>query len=171
MVLGNAGDLTGYNYSGMADPIFGSPNPRQMPLVAKERKAPPAPEQFLPALLAFSTLWTQSIALMCHGRKIPFVLINDSSFFEKREPSERDIECELGVPYQLGDKRWFEGHKASAEQFFDRREALAAKLEFPLAGPGRSNDFGFIDEFHFDEDGTRAITDDVTAALKGLLMA
>lgn len=164
----NSGDLTGYNYSGMADPVFGSPNPKQVPLVAKERKAPP-PEQFLPAMLAFSTLWTQSIALLCAGRKVPFVLTNDSSFFEKRKPSARDIECDLGVPHHPGDKRWFEGHKASAQQFFERRQALAERLEFPLAGPGSSNDLGFIDEFHFDEDGTRAITDDVAVALGPLL--
>ena len=75
----------------------------------------------------------------------------------------------IGTATRPIDKRWFEGHKAFANQFYDRREAVAQRLGIPLAGPGRVNDVGFIDEFHFDEDGTRALTDDVAAALAPLL--
>ena len=165
----STGDLTGHSYSSMADGVFGSPNPRQVPIIQKEKGGLPPPERSAQAMLAFTSLWTQSIALMCRSAKIPFVLADDTSFFEKRKPSARDIECELGVPTYPADKRWFEGHKAFADQFHQQREALAKRLGVPLAGPGRPNDLTFIDEFHLDEEGTRALTDDLAAALQPLL--
>ena len=39
----------------------------------------------------------------------------------------------------------------------------------PLAGPGLTNDLGFIDEFHYDRGGTRALCDDFAAVLEPLL--
>jgi hypothetical protein len=165
----SSGDLTGHSYSSMADPVFGSPNPKLVPIIAKERGGLPAPEHSVQPMLAFTSLWTKSIALMCRSQGVPMVLANDSSFFEKRKPSARDRECELGKPTFPADKRWFDGHKAFAGQYYERRAALAEGLGIPLAGPGASNDLGFIDEFHFDEEGTRALTDDIAGALEPLL--
>jgi lysophospholipase L1-like esterase len=39
----------------------------------------------------------------------------------------------------------------------------------PLAGPGITNTLGFIDEFHYDADGTRALVDDFAKELEPLL--
>ena len=36
---------------------------------------------------------------------------------------------------------------------------MAKKLGVPLPGPSFGNDIGFVDEFHYDREGTRALTD------------
>jgi hypothetical protein len=46
---------------------------------------------------------------------------------------------------------------------------VADKLGVPLAGPGITNAIGFIDEFHYDADGTRALCEDFASALEPLL--
>jgi hypothetical protein len=35
-----------------------------------------------------------------------------------------------------------------------------------LAGPGITNTLGFIDEFHYDADGSRALVDDFARGLE-----
>lgn len=167
----SGGDLTGHSYSSMADPVFGSPNPKLVPMIAKERGGLPAPERTAKAMLAFTALWTRSIAILCRSQNVPLVLANDSSFFEKRKPSARDRDYELGTPSHPADKRWFDNHKAFAAQFYERREAVADRLGIPLAGPGRTNNLSFIDEFHYDEDGTRAFTAELAEAIAPLVRA
>lgn len=165
----SGGDFTNFSVSSIADSIFGSPNLKQLQMVLKERGgAPPAGRSF-PSLLAFTSLWTQSMALLCRARGIPLVLGNDTTFFEKAKPSAIDEECELGKPFTPMQRRWFATHKAFVQQFYERRESLASALGVPLAGPGKANDLGFIDEFHHDRDGTRALSDDVAAAVTELL--
>ena len=153
----------------MADPVFGSPNPKLLPLVVRERGGMPAAEPSVAAMLAFTSLWMRSIAMLCRSHNIPLVLFNDTTFFEKRQPSAREIECDLGVAHHPVDARWHRSHKAFVNQFYDRREAVAAQLDVPLVGTGRTNDLGFIDEFHYDEDGARAISDDLAATFEQLL--
>ena len=48
-------------------------------------------------------------------------------------------------------------------------QKLSEKLGVPLAGPGLSNDIGFVDEFHYDREGTLSLCDDFAAALEPLL--
>ena len=55
------------------------------------------------------------------------------------------------------------------EDYSDRRKSVAEALGVPLAGPGRPNDLGFVDEFHYDRDGTRALCDDFAGAIQTLL--
>ena len=50
-----------------------------------------------------------------------------------------------------------------------RRKIVAEKLGVPLAGPGKVNDIGFIDEFHYDRDGTRSLCDDFAKGLEKIL--
>jgi hypothetical protein len=163
------GDLAGFAYSSMADPVFGSPNLRQVRVIAKERGSLPPAKQSIEPLLSFSALWTRSIAQLCRMHKVPLVLAHDSSFFEKLKPTRRDVEFELGKPSHPMEERWFANHKEFADRFYESREATAARLEIPLAGPGRSNNLTFLDELHYDEAGTRAITDDIARALEPLI--
>jgi hypothetical protein len=167
----SSGDLTGLAYSQLCDPVFGSPNPKVVPLAQKERRAMPPVERSVNAMLAFTSLWTRQIAGLCRAKKIALVLTDDSSFFEKATPSATDLEAQLGIPHFPIDEHWFANHKALADRFYERREAIAKALKIPLAGPQRPNDLGFIDEFHFDEDGTRAVAGDVGDALEPLLKA
>ena len=46
---------------------------------------------------------------------------------------------------------------------------MAEALGVPLAGPGRTNNIGFVDEFHYDREGTIALCEDFAAALEPLL--
>lgn len=163
------GDFTGFAYSSIADPVFGSPNPKQVKIVGQERGGLPPAEQSIRALLAFTSLWTRSIAITCKVSKAPLVLANDTSFFEKVKPSKRDRECELGKAFHPAEERWFANQKTFGSQFYERREALAADLGIPLAGPGARNNVGFIDEFHLDEEGTKAFAEDIAAALEPLI--
>lgn len=165
----SGGDFTGFCYTSIADPIFGSPNLLQVKRAVEERggRVPDQPQ--IKPLLAFTTLWIRAIGQLCRMHKIPLVLGNDTTFFEKREPSAIERESELGKPFNAAQARQFEVHKAFVGDYSDRRKAAAEALGVPLAGPGLTNDIGFIDEFHYDRDGTRALCDDFAEAIQTLL--
>jgi hypothetical protein len=165
----SGGDFTGFCYTSIADPVFGSPNVLQMQQALKERGgAPPAETQIKP-LLAFTSLWIRSIGQLCRMRKIPLVLGNDTTFFEKPEPSAIERECELGKPFNPPQTRQFAIHNEYVDQYGDRRQAVADSLGVPLAGPGRPNSLGYVDEFHYDRDGTRMLCEDFADAIQTLL--
>jgi hypothetical protein len=165
----SGGDFTNFCYTSIADPVFGSPNLLQMRQALKERGgAPPAETQIKP-LLAFTSLWIRAIAQLCRLNRIPLVLGNDTTFFEKRKPSAIEREAELGKGFNAAQERQFAIHKKFVEHYSERRKSVAEALGVPLAGPGRTNDIGFIDEFHYDRDGTRSLCDDFAAAIEPLL--
>lgn len=165
----SGGDFTNFCYTSIADPVFGSPNLLQMRQVLKERGGRPPPEPQIRPLLAFSSLWIRAIAQLCRANRIPLVLGDDTTFFEKLEPSEIDREAELGKPFNAPQARQFATHKKFVDDYSERRKSLAKALDVPLAGPGRTNNIGFIDEFHYDRDGTRALCDDFAKAIQTLL--
>jgi hypothetical protein len=165
----SGGDFTSFCYTSIADPIFGPPNLKQIEMVLKERGGRPAAKQQMPALLNFTSLWIRSIAQVCRVSKIPLVLADDTTFFEKTNPTEIEVQSELGKPFRAAQERQFQTHKAFVEDYHSRRKAVAEKLGVPLAGPGKTNDIGFIDEFHYDADGTRALCNDFGNALEPLL--
>ena len=165
----SGGDFTNFCYTSIADPVFGSPNLKQVQVVLKERGGRPPAEAQIKPLLAFTSLWIRAIAQLCRMRKIPLVLGDDTTFFEKREPSAVDRESELGKPFNAAQERQFATHKKFVDDYSERRKSVAKALGVPLAGPGRSNDIGFIDEFHYDRDGTRSLSDDFAKAIGPLL--
>lgn len=165
----SGGDYTNFCYTSIADPVFGSPNLKQIEMVLKERGGRPPAERQIDALLAFTSLWIRAVVELCRVMKIPLILADDTTFFEKRNPSALEIESELGKPFNPAQARQFETHKRFVEDYHGRRKKLAETLKVPLAGPGKTNDIGFIDEFHYDREGTRALCDDFAAALEPLL--
>lgn len=165
----SGGDFTNFCYTSIADPVFGSPNLRQIKMALEERGGRPAAIPQLPALLSFSMLWIRAIADLCRTKKIPLVLGNDTTFFEKTSPNDIERESELGKPFNKGQARQFDTHRRCMVQYADRRLEVAEKIGVPLVGPGKANDIGFIDEFHYDRDGTRALCDDFGNALEPLL--
>ena len=165
----SGGDFTNFCYTSIADPVFGSPNIRQIAMVLKERGGRPNADNQIQPLLAFTSLWIRTIAQLCKNMAIPLVLANDTTFFEKAEPSKADKECGLGTGFNDAQKLQFETHRKFAAKYFARRTALASDLSVPLAGPGESNSIGFVDEFHYDEKGTRALCTDFAKALEPIL--
>lgn len=167
----SGGDLTAFTLTSVADPVFGSPNLEQWSAGRKaERNDAPAAAA-LNALLAFTSLWTRAIALQCRAQGTALVLGNDSTFFEKREPSAAEIECGLGIPSTPEQQRWFENHRTCFPEFAGRRTSVAESLGVPLAGPGAPNDLGFIDEFHYDSEGTQTFAGQLADAIDPLLSA
>jgi hypothetical protein len=165
----SGGDFTNFCYSGIADPVFGSPNLKQINQAIEERGGrPPAGGQIQP-LLAFTSLWIRAVAELCRGRKIPLVLGDDTTFFEKSEPNEIERESELGTPLNPAQKLQFATHRKFVLDYHSRRKSVADALKVPLAGPGKVNTLGFIDEFHYDRDGTRALCDDFARGIEPLL--
>jgi hypothetical protein len=164
----SGGDFTSFCYSSIADPVFGPPNLLQVKQVVKERGRVPAQPQIKP-LLAFTTLWIRAIGQLCRMNSIPLVLANDTTFFEKTDPTAADRQCQLGKPVNAAQARQFAVHQRHVDEYSDRRKAVAEALGVPLAGPGRLNHLGYIDEFHYDRDGTRALCDDFAAAIQTLL--
>jgi lysophospholipase L1-like esterase len=153
----------------VSDPVFGSPNPKQVKIIAEERGGLASPEPHVEAMLKFTALWTSAIAQLCAAHDIPLVLAHDSTFFEKREPSAQERAWDLGVPHMDWERRCFANHRAVAPRFYKQRERTADQLGVPLIGPGASNDLSFIDEFHFDEVGARQVADELAAAIRPLL--
>jgi len=165
------GDFTSFCFSGFADAVYGPPNLKQFPTILAERGSPPVADDYFKPLLAFTSMWTQAIVAACRGRKIPILIGSDTTFFEKRKPSQLDIDCKLGTPGNLNEERWFPNHRKFISAFYDHREALAAKLGVPIAGPGSSNDYSFFDELHYDADGTRSLFGSIAPAVESLLSA
>jgi hypothetical protein len=165
----SGGDFTNFCYTSIADPVFGSPNLMQMQQVMKERGGRPPPATQIPPLLAFTSLWIRAIAQVCRMNRIPLVLGNDTTFFEKRKPSAIERESELGKPSSAAQQLQFATHKKFVDDYSERRKSVAKALGVPLAGPGRTNDIGFIDEYHYDREGTRALCDDFAKAIEPLL--
>jgi hypothetical protein len=137
--------------------------------VMKERGGKPPSDPQIKPLLAFSSLWIRSIVQLCRMQKVALVLGNDTTFFEKRRPSAIEKESELGKGFNAAQERQFAIHKQFVDDYSERRKSVAEALGVPLAGPGRTNDIGFIDEFHYDREGTRALCDDFATAIQTLL--
>lgn len=166
----SGGDYTSFCYTSIADPVFGPPNLKQMAMVIKERggKRPSSDKQIQP-LLTFTSMWIRAIAELCKSARVPLVLADDTTFFEKLKPSKLEVETELGTPFGKPQELQFETHKKFVIDYHSRRKQVAEKLNVPLVGPGKTNDIGFIDEFHYDRDGTIALVDDYAKGFDGLL--
>jgi hypothetical protein len=169
VVLMSGGDFTSFCYTSVADPVFGSPNLKQIEMVLKERGGRPAAESQFPPLLAFTSLWTRSIVRICRAQKIPVVLTQDTTFFEKEDPSPIEVESQLGTPSAEAQAQQFATHRKYINDFCVQRASLAKALAVPLAGAGSSNALSFIDEFHYDREGTRAVADGIARAIEPLL--
>lgn len=165
----SGGDYTSFCYTSIADPVFGSPNLKQIRMALEERGGRPPAERQIKPLLSFTSLWIRAITQVCRANSIPLVLADDTTFFEKREPSDLERECELGTPSSPAQAIQFATQKQFMPDYHGRRQKLASALGVPLAGPGSSNDIGFVDEFHYDRDGTRALCDDFAGAIEPLL--
>lgn len=165
----SGGDFTGFCYSGIADPAFGFPNLYQVGQVVSERGGRPPAAQQAANLYAFSNLWCSTIADLCRAANIPLLFGDDTTFFEKANPNDYDVACKLGVASSPEQTRQFAVHHDHGLGFYLNRERLAERTHVPLAGLGRHNDIGFIDEFHYDADGTRALTDEIAKGVEGLL--
>lgn len=169
VLLMSGGDFTSFCFTRLADPVFGSPNLKQQKLVIEERGGVLPKKVQIQPLLAFTTLWMRSIGELCNARKIPFILGQDATFFEKGSPSEMDIQAELGVPVSEAQALQFETHKSYVRDYHARRQAVAKSLGAPLVGPDFGHDIGFVDEFHYDKDGTRALVGYFADAVGALL--
>jgi len=165
----SGGDFTNFCYTSIADPVFGSPNLKQIKMAIEERGGRPPAERQMPALLAFTSLWIRAIADLCRARRLPLVLGDDTTFFEKERPSETDLKSELGKATSAAQDRQFATHRQFVRNYHKRRQEVANSLGVPLPGPGLVNDIGFIDEFHYDRDGTRSLCGDFAAAIEPLL--
>lgn len=170
VVLSNGGDLATFCESSVADPIFGSPNRAQLKSLSEngacqENDA----DRNFPRLPAFTALWTSAIASLCRARQIPFVLIHQSTFFEKRKPTPLEVECGLGEPFHPSQQRQFANHRKFDEPFYAKRKSIADALRIPLAAWGMTEDFGFIDEFHCDREGIRLMSKTVGEEVEPLL--
>jgi len=166
----SGGDFTSFCYTGLADPVFGPPNIMQGMMAFKERgkKLPPAKTQLRP-LLAFSSLWIMSIGQLCRSRNIPFVLGEDTTFFEKAAPNEMDLKAELGRPLDAGQERQFKLHQRFVRDYHAKRRAAAEALDVPICGPGFGNSVTFVDEFHFDVEGARLLCEHFAAGIEAAL--
>jgi len=60
-------------------------------------------------------------------------------------------------------------HRTLGIRFYEQRQQLSEKWNVPLAGPGPSNQIGFVDEFHYDAPGTDALCADFAPALEQAL--
>ena len=121
------------------------------------------------ALNEFTELWTRSIFELCQSRRVPFVLGRDTTFFEKDGASDFERHCELGVPHKDFETRAFATHHAFNAASFERREAFASSLGVLLAGPKPPTSLTFLDEWHYDRQGTRLMAEELATAIAPLL--
>lgn len=165
----SGGDFSTFCVSSISDSTYGSPNRLLLDRALKERNGNPDADRQLPNLLAFTALWTQAIAALCKVNKIPLVLGNDITFFEKDKPNAYEEQCELGKARTVQQRRQFVNHRRFGSAFYPHRRKLAEALGAPLAGPDRSDGIGYVDEFHPDADGTKVLAEHVAKAVEGLL--
>lgn len=165
VLLFNGGDFSSFCLTGLADPVFGSPNLKQLPALEKERDALPPPDQSYQQFLAFSTLWNVAIVQLCRAWRIPLVLGRDTSFFTKEGSTGFERECMLGTPCNDLQRRWFATHHKYGMDVFNARETFAARSGIPIAGPLPPTQLTYLDEFHYDEVGSRMVVDELAATV------
>lgn len=166
VVFSNAGDLGNFCDASIADPVFGSPNRNQLEAEFKKGRVPPDPEPSLGNLLNFTSLWATAIARSCRRQGARLVMVHQSTFFEKAEPSPQEVECRLGEPFNIHHARQFANYRRFSGAFFAKRKALADHLGIPLAGWGATGPLGFIDEFHLDRDSTHRLSEVVAGEIE-----
>lgn len=162
-------DFSSFCYTGIADAVFGSPNLRQMKKVLEERGGTREPERNFKPLVDFTTLWTTAAADLCRRQNIPLIIGAATSFFDRANPSEVEQDCKLGVAIGPGQEQYFATFKRFISDFRAARLELIERLGVPLAGPGPGSDLGFIDEFHYDAEGTKALSGEFIVAIESVL--
>lgn len=166
----SGGDFTSFCYTAVADPVFGPPNLKQMTDVLKERGGKrPDPATQIDSLLAFTSLWIKAIGRLCASSGVPLVLGEDVTWFEKAGPTGLDEQCGLGKPLNKTQKAQFDTHIDYVRTYHDRRQAIAQRLGVPLPGPSFGNSIGFVDEFHYDRQGTIDLTDHFARGIEQVL--
>lgn len=169
VVHSSGGELANFCESSIADPIFGSPNRAQLKTLREIGGANADPEQNFPRMLAFTGLWTSALATLCKAYKSSLVMVHQSTFFEKANPTKLELECGLGEPFHPSQAAQFANHRKYDPPFYERRKAIADALGVPLAGWGASGELTFMDEFHVDAEGmktmSQAIGDEIEAVL------
>jgi hypothetical protein len=165
VLLMTGGDFTAFCYTGIADPVFGTPDLLSIPEALKERGGKVDVRREFPRLVAYTQLWTGAIIDLCRRVGIPFAIGEDVTFFEKAGPSERDVEFDLGVGRSPQQERQFKIHKGFVKAYGDARMAHATHLGVPVGGPGHGNAITYVDEFHYDAPGAAALAGDFAAAL------
>lgn len=168
VILSNGGDLANFCDAGFVDPIFGSPNYVQSKIIRKLGLAAEVDDQ-LDALLVFTSLWVSTMAALCKARKIPLVLLHQSTFFEKSAPTEVERDCKLGETNRRGQMRLFGNFRKFNGPFFAKRQELAKRFDLPIAGVGLSDQLSFIDEFHVDAAGMKVLSDAVADTIAPLV--
>ena len=168
VIFSNDGDLGGFCSSGLADPIFGSPNIAQQKSVQKDGPSADADKNF-PNLLSFSMIWAGAIARLCRAGGIPLVMVAQESFLEKKKPTSQELDWGLGEAAYRWQEPLFANHRKFNQPFFAHRRKIAETLGIALVGTGE--ELTYIDEFHADEEGTRlaskAICDRISEILAG----
>lgn len=168
VVLSNGGDIANFCDSGIVDPIFGSPNHVQVKAL-RESGVKPDVQGGFSKLLVFSKLWTSMTASLCKARGIPVVMVYQSTFFEKTEPSTIERHGKLGEPLRVNQKQLFANFRRLNGPFLKARQELAKQLGLPLAGVGLNDRFNFIDEFHLDADSLKLLSDAVGDEVEKLI--
>lgn len=168
VILSNGGDLANFCEAGFVDPVFGSPNHVQLKAIAETGLKADADSHF-ETLLVFTSLWASATAMLCRARKVPLVLVHQSTFFEKTKPSAVELECRLGEPARPAQKRLFANFRKYNAPFFAKRQQLAERLQIPIAGLGLTDRLEFIDEFHLTADGIKVLSKAVGDAIEPLL--
>ena len=168
VVLSNGGDLANFCDALTADAIFGSPNRMQVKQNAGQGPGTNA-DANLPQFLTFTSLWTGATARLCRAYKTGLVLVHQSIFLEKTQPSDIERDCALGEPARSGHESLFDRYRKFGPPFYARRQELAKVLGISLAGLGLGEKLTYVDEFHLDREGTRVLTDDVAEKIEPLL--
>jgi hypothetical protein len=166
VLLMTGGDFTAFCYTGIADPVFGTPDLLSIPQAMKERGGTIDVRTEFPRLLAYTQLWTGAIIDLCRRAGIPFAIGEDVTFFEKAGPDERDVEFDLGVARSAPQERQFKIHRGFVKAYGDARMAHATASGVPVGGPGHGNAITYVDEFHYDAPGAKALAGDFAGAIE-----
>ncbi len=160
VLLLTGGDFTSFCYTGIADPVFGPPDLFSSDGAIKERAGKIDVRKEFGRLLAYSRLWTAAIISLCRQTGVPLAFGDDVTFFEKAAPSDYDLECRMGIGSTSRQEQQFAIHRALAKSFTDARFAQVQNAGVPIGGPGHGNRITYVDEFHYDAPGVRALSAD-----------
>lgn len=169
VVLSTGGDLVTFCDGCIADPVFGSPNRNQIAAEYDRGRVPPEPEPHFKHLLNFSSLWAQVIAKTCVRQGASLLMVHQSTFFEKSEPTPQERSFRLGVPLNAHQARMYANHIRFNGGYFSKRKAVADHLGVPLVGWGETGHLDFVDEFHLDQEGTGFLSEMVGDQIERLV--
>src|SRR5262245_8479501 len=153
VILIAGGDFTRFCFSGIADPLFGSP---MLPQESSVDMVADEPRQ-VANILQFSLFWTASCIETAAQSGVRLTLADDLTFFEKSAPDALEQTCQLGIAHAPSQRKRFENHVRHRSNLHAQRRQCVSTRGWVFAQFPDPDKLLYVDEYHYRVESQRLI--------------